>query len=148
MSGLLLHSPAAIVADLLVQLGLGIDFDSSGDWKVFISGEPPDPDRIITVFDDPGRDSGRTHPQGVRLEHHGIRIQIRADTHAVGYPKARAIAVALDTTVYQETVTIDGTVYQVHSISRTSDVLALGKDAGSRRNLFSITAIAALFTAP
>lgn len=138
MPGALAHSPADIVRKLLIVLELGSEQASGEPWPVFAAGEPDKPDSAITVYDTTGVKQGRIM-QGETQERHGVQVRIRAANHTGGYGKARAIAVALDEDVYQETVTIGNARYLVHSISRTSDVLALGKESpNSKRSLFTV----------
>lgn len=140
MPGTLLHSPADIVRRVLIAASLGTDPPNTS-WPIYAGSEPDSPDSVITIYDTTGVDSGRTAPDRERQEHHGIQVRIRAPNHRDGYVKSRAIAVGLDT-IYQSSVTIDGTTYLVHSITRTSDVIPLGKEApSSKRRLFTINAL-------
>jgi hypothetical protein len=141
MSGLLAHSPADVIGQLLVALGLGTDPTAGGAWPVYVSDEPDSPDSCLTVFDTSARDRGRLMATGQRVEMHGFQVRVRSTTHPVGYTKARAVAVALDEDVYQTAVTLGGHVYMVHSVSRSSDVIPLGKELPrSERSIFTINA--------
>ena len=142
MSGALTHSPADIVRTRLIELTLGTNPASNTAWPIFVSSEPDTPDNCITIYDTLGRDQGRVMWTGERQEMHGIQVRIRSQTHALGYTKARAIAVALDESIESDLVTIDATDYCLHSITRTSDVLALGlQKPASRRYLFTVNAL-------
>lgn len=139
MAGPLSHSPAAIVRKMLVDLGLG-NAHTSLTWPVFVSAEPDMPDNAITVYDTAGRDHGRVM-QGERQGMRGVQVRVRATHPAIGYAKADAVAMALDG-VYQRAVSVDGAAYQVHAITRTGDISALGKEApDSRRSLFTLNAL-------
>lgn len=143
MPGLLLHSPANIVKNLLVSLGMGVDPITPPAiplaWSVFVNSRPQTPDNLIVVYDAEGREHGRAHVSGERQLHHGVQIELRSDTYRVGYERVRAMAVSLDQDVYQETVTIAGVDYRVHAITRTSDVSSIGKESPtSKRNIFHI----------
>jgi hypothetical protein len=82
---------------------------------------------------------------GEMFSHPGVQVRVRAATHAAGFAKAEAVARALDEDVYDERVTVDGTAYLLHSVSRTADVFALGKDTPtSKRSVFTINALVAL----
>lgn len=143
----LTHSPAQIVARLLATLGLGAypDGTNAQTWPVYAAGEPDAPDSVITVYDTDGRGHGRSQIDGERQQHHGIQVRVRAGTHALGWPKAQAVAEALDTAVYDAPVTVGGRNYLVHAITRTTDVLALGKgEAGTRRSVFTVNALVSL----
>ena len=82
---------------------------------------------------------------GQRQEHPGFQIGVRAANHQTGYVKAKAIAIALDEDVKYTGVTVSATTYIVYAVSRSSDVLALGKETpNSKRDLFTINATASL----
>lgn len=145
-SGTLEHSPADILGQLLVLMGVGTEPTDDLSWPVYVANEPDLPDNCITVYDTAGRDDGRMQVSGERAEHHGVQVRIRSTTHPIGYLKAREVAVALDEDVYQEGVTFDsGESYTVHSVSRTGDVLPLGKESPtSERRLFTVNAVICL----
>jgi hypothetical protein len=147
MPGTLLYSPADVIRQMFIDLQQGSDPAGNTAWPVYAADEPSTPDNVITVYDTDGRDDGRTMPDGERQEHHGFQVRVRADDHPTGYAKARAIAVALDQSVTQRSVNLAGGQgthgYVVWSVSRTSDVLALGKEApDSRRKLFTVNGVA------
>ena len=145
MSGTLTHSPADVVRNLLIGLGFGTTPSDAGSWPIYVASEPNTPDSVITVFDTVGTDSGREMVLGERQEHHGIQIRIRDAEHADGYTKARVIAVALDETIVNNTSNVSSTGYTVYAITRTSDVLAIGKETPtSKRSIFTINALVAL----
>ncbi len=145
MSGSLSHSPADIVRRLLIDLSQGTDPSDGGSWPIFTGAESDTPDNAITIYDAASILGGRTQIDGEVQEHYGFRVRVRAVSHAVGDAKARAIAIVLDETVYQDTVTIGAIQYLVQAVSRKSGVLRLGKEVpGSRRHLFTINAVVAL----
>lgn len=130
MPGPLTHSPSDIVAQLIIDLGLGSlpNYATNPSWPVFSHNEPDQPDNAITIYDTVGKKNGRTNPDHEIQEHHGIQVRIRSALSDVGYTKARAIAIALDEQVYRESVTIDSTTYCVQCFNRTGDIIAFGKD--------------------
>lgn len=152
MPGTLTHSPARVVRQMLVDLGLGVagDYDQTGrytggDWPVFAASEPDLPDECLTVYDTTPIDDGSIMIDGERQEHQGVQIRVRAREHDAGWLKARAVAVALDESVYDETVTIDGTTYLVMSANRQGGIAVLGKEPTSRRNLFTLNALVTMY---
>ena len=55
------------------------------------------------------------------------------------------INVIIDEDIYLDHVTIDGTTYLVHALTRQGGILPLGKDSpSSHRSLFTLNAIVAL----
>ena len=145
MSGSLDHSPSQIIRQMLVDLSLGTLPSEDDDWPIFATNEPDTPDSVITVYDTLGKLDGRTQVDGKLQIHHGFQVRIRDANTRNGYSKANAIAIALDESTYQETVTISDSIYLVHSVSRTTDVLPIGKETPtSKRNIFTINATATL----
>lgn len=145
MSGLLDHSPADVVRQLLVDLSLATTPEDGGAWPAYVGRVPDSPDEAMILTDTAGIDHGRTAPDGVRHEHHGFQIMLRARTHEDGYPKARAVAVALDEDVSLASVVVRSATYLVHTITRTTDVIPLGRESpASDRRLFTINALVAL----
>ncbi len=145
MSGSLAHSPAQIVARLLIDLGLGTAPAASGSWPVYYSNEPSGPDNCVTVYDTVGRIEAMSQTDGEVQEYHGFQVRVRSATQALGYARARAIAVALDQGVDKKLVAISTSAYLVYSVIRTGDLSGLGTESPtSQRRLFTINAVAAL----
>ena len=151
MSQPLWHSPADIVRELLVQLGMGSDptVSPGSPWPVYASAEPQSPDNCITVFDTQGTDDGRTM-HGFKPDHFGIQVRVRAADHPTAWQKADAqIRVALcegvDDSSLPQTVTLTiplpMTRYTVPNFARIGQCLALGKEApNSRRSIVTLNA--------
>lgn len=147
MSGLLAHSPADVVRQVLIDLGLGSDPDADppADWPVFAAGEPASPDEVVTVYNTSGRDGGRTAPDGERQEHHGLQVRVRSRSPARGAAKANALAVGLDQQVWNRAVAVDAARYVVRAVTRTGGLLDLGEDdPNSKRFLITFNALVAL----
>lgn len=141
------HSPADVLRTLLIQLGLGGDPAALPlpPWPVYVASEPGEPDQVLTCYDTAGRDLGRLMPTGERVEMHGVQVRVRAGTHAAGWQKAQALAVALDEDVYRQTVTLAGTTYLVQEVQRAGTVLSLGRDApASARRIFTLNCLLSL----
>ncbi len=138
----LLHSPANVLAQLLVDMGQGTAPEESDAWPVYTAKEPNLPDNCITCYDTSPREDGRVHTDGERQEHQGVQVRVRARTHPAGYAKIRALATALDQYVYQALVSLDGAEYLLWSVSRTGGILSLGVDSpNTRRVLFTLNAV-------
>lgn len=144
MPNTLSHSPADIVAQLLIRDSIGADPDVSplGSWPVYVGGEPNTPDNCLTVYDTAGSDDGSSMIDGELFGHSGVQIRIRAKDHRTGWTKADALQTHLAEGVLDEIVTVQSTTYLVHCFARIGDVLALGKDAPtSKRSLFTVNAL-------
>lgn len=155
MPGLLQHSPARIIGQLLVDNGYGTDPENTvgGEWPVYIGGDPDRPDNTIKIIDTQGRDNGYLQT-GELEEWHGLQITIRCTDYELGRYKAHQIATFLDA-VLNEAVNVDDAAptgtgtdvasYKVTSVVRTSGPISLGTDTpGGRRQLFTTNILASL----
>lgn len=138
MSGPLVHSPAAILRQLLIDLTQGTTPSDNDSWPMHYSSEPDTPDNAITVYDTAGTPDGRTMIDGRVHEHSGAQVRVRAQSESVGFTKAQAIATAMAEDVSYAGVIVESTSYKVDAISRISGPLSLGKEPGSKRNIFTI----------
>lgn len=135
------YSPADITSRVLIALGVLSAPDDGLSWPCFVNGEPPDPDNIVTVYDTAGSDDGRSMIDGSVLGHYGINIRIRATKHTTGWNKARTIFDAISNDVYQHIVTIGAVSYLVWCFSKIGDILSVGKEPNSQRNIFTLNAL-------
>jgi hypothetical protein len=144
MPGALVHSPADILARLLVELGVGVlSPGTRTEWPISIDNEPTDPDNVITVYNVMGQKNGRTQFDGEIQEYHGIQLRVRGATSSVMYTKARALAIIIDQTILNNGITIAGTRYCVHNVSRQGDIIPIGKDASTptKRSICTINCL-------
>ena len=151
MSNNLTHSPAQIIRDLLVDLGLGTLPSDGGSWPIYNNNTPDSPDSVITITDTVGTSDGRTHTDGEAQEHPGFQVAVRNDSPQGGWEKMNAIRVALSETISRNELSITDNVgtgtssYIVYAVSKLGGIFALGKDTPtSKRNLFTLNAVVAL----
>lgn len=142
MSGLLNHDPSDIVRWLLIGIGQGTDPTASGAWPVCVE-EADLPDSLIVVSDTQGRMDGRIMHTGEQDSHPGVQVKVRAATRRLARAKANQVAIALDEGVLRNAVTIGANTYCVQSVSRTGDILSIGKEvgSGSKRSLYTINCV-------
>lgn len=141
-----LHSPADILATLLVTGGEGGDQSLTPlpAWPVYVMDEPGSPDNVLTVFDTSPVTNGRRMVDGVRVQHWGLQVRIRATTPLLGWAKAQSLGVFLDEVVKQSPVQLGTSRYLVEAISLTS-LLSLGKETPtSKRVLYTINCLASM----
>ena len=83
MSGVLTHSPAQIIQQLFVDLGIGTLPETDSDWPISATQEidgDTAPDDVITIYDTAARRDGRIMDDGVVVEHYGIQAKVRSRT--------------------------------------------------------------------
>lgn len=148
MSGQLNHSPGVILQQLLIDLLLGTVATDNLAWPVFYSVMPNAPDNAISVHDTTGRMQGRDHNSGEMTEKYGFQVRVRCGSRSTGDTKAQAIGYALDTGVNRTSVTVGSDTYLVQSITRTTPVLSIGLEQGSRNRLWTLNAVASITIQP
>ena len=135
------HSPARILAQLLVDQGLVTAHDAGGAWPVY-TGVLPDgsgiPDDAVAVYDVAGVKDGRLL-SGPGVGHPGVTVRVRSIGYAAGWAKGQEIAAALEA-VARAGVTIETTDYVIQNASPTAPLLHTGfeRRGQARRPLFSL----------
>lgn len=141
MPGLLLHSPAHILSQWIIDSGLGSDGGNYPltTWPVFYGDRMPDsPDKIINIIDSDGLLGLRIQFDGSRDELHGFSMAVRSPERE-GWAKARQIRVALDQ-IYMAHVTVEDIIYIIHSSALVSDVVSSGKEpTPTKRSVFNVS---------
>lgn len=144
MSGVLHHPPSDVIQQLLIDLAQASLVGDAEAWPVYALQMPDTPEDCVCVYDTEGVLDGTVMNDGTECEHYGIQIRVRSEGAVDGYVKATQIKRALDRGVNRNTVTLDVDDYTVHAVKRTSGVLPIGMDPGSRRRNWTINAIVAL----
>lgn len=144
MSGLLTHSPGYVVRKALVDLALGTLPSASSTWPIHTGNLPDKPDNSVLITETAGRIDGRDHTSGETQEHQGIQIMVRSDRFSSAWTKAANIAKTIDEDIARTTVVISASTYELLAITRTSGPINLGKEEGSKRQIFTINAIVSL----
>lgn len=144
MAGALTHSPARVVAKLLVDMGQASDGTaaSPGTWPAFWGKERDTPDECMTLRDTAPREHARDAWPGGYLQDEGVQLRVRSRTHAVGWAKGSAVLEALNSVAHQTvTVTDPGQParsYDVWTVDRQGGLIHLGKETPtSARDVFT-----------
>ena len=142
MPGPLQHAPSDLVRHALIDLGIG-SFPPATPWPISSGEEPAHPDNVVTIYDVRGRDHGRNMVDWERAEHHGIQVRVRCLHYAVGYRKARQIAIAFDTEIFRQVIIPEPDyLYFIHNVTRTTDVVYIGKASKDDNHLiFTVNAL-------
>jgi hypothetical protein len=139
MSGTLSHTPAQVIRQLMIDLGLGAN--GGLVWPIYAEESPDKPDNCITVRTTGEVSQGRFQIGGEEQTAYSLQIIVRALHHQLGATKVNAIKVTLSQSVQltNTTVTDDessGTAtqtYTVYSISRRSGPFFLSAPPSDRK---------------
>lgn len=140
-SSLLEASPSSILAAYIIntldKMSWSIEKDN---WPLFVSSMP-DGDNVENdcgaIYDTAGVLDGR-QMDGKVPQHQGLQLRIRSQSYEVGYAKAEDIALELDE-VANVSLTIDAGEYEIQNVSRTTPIVFLGPEVGTkRRYLFTV----------
>src|SRR6266852_910018 len=141
MSSTLGHSPARIVAALLISAGQGSDptLAPLQDWPCYATNEPSDVDDILVVRDTVGRHDGRLMIDGSQQEHHGFQLAVRASDHDIGWVKANAVKIFMTEAAYQAEVIIGTHNYLIWCFSNVQLIDVTGRQTPkTKRTLITI----------
>lgn len=139
-------SPAEVIRSLLVQRGVGVfpgieqktPFDITV--QIHVGSMPDNINICLCVYDNAGIVESRNMWTGKIMEHPGIKIMARGERYQdndIIYLAAKA----LDTMITGSEVKMrNKIVAQLHSVYRTSNVLHLGEEKGTRRHLWAFNA--------
>ena len=137
-------SAAEIIRSMLVDLGLGTDPSSQGLWPIFVSNEPNRPDNCITIYDTASSDDGRSMVDGELFSHEGLQVRVRSVDYPTGYTKANSIRTALAKSINFRTTYIDSQGYLVYCCSKIGNVLPIGTEQTSKRQLFTLNCLVSM----
>jgi hypothetical protein len=145
--GSLQDSPADVIAQILINMGLVADPDSSSssnpDWLISVDQELAVPDDVIEIHNTAGIQSGRVQITGQMSELYGIQFMVRAVDSRIAFAMMNQLAVIVDQQIYRVTVPMNsGKSYFLDSITRTGTPIALGKEAPlTKRYIYTLNAI-------
>ena len=137
MTTLLLHPPAEILVQLLVDAGQVAAYDAT-PWPMFWDQEPDSPDNCVTAFGTAGIVDGVSQIDGEIWEHHGFQLRVRSSKPADGYAKIAALRSYMSKSVSYQLVNVAGTQYTVYALVMRQAIMPLGKDTPhSKRSIFT-----------
>ena len=131
-------SPASILAYYIINTLAKMTDPSDGSaFPLWISHMQDKPSNAGAIYDTSGILEQR-QMSGLVPIHQGIQIRIRTVRYETGYAKIEDIASALDE-VFDETVEISPEEYVIQNISKTTPIIPLGIEVGTKRRfLFTI----------
>jgi hypothetical protein len=144
MSNLLVHTPAEVLQQLLIDLAQASSVDDDVAWPVYSPTLPDTPSNAMVVADTLGTLDGRMQFDGEWDEGFGYQIRIRSKGPVDGYVKAQEVASAMDKGVNRNEVELGVYTYRVNSIHRTTTILRLGKELTTDRYNWTINGVASI----
>jgi hypothetical protein len=133
------ESPAAIIAQFLIDEGIMTVPENDDLWPLYISMLPSLKGDCGAIYDTQGTKDGK-QMRGKYVGHPGVMIKIRSEEYITGWDKINDIGKALDVLTAQE-VTIDDASFVIKNVSRIGDIGKLGIEPETRKNLFSLNCI-------
>ena len=144
---LLEASPASIIAAYLIDEKAKMSRPTDNDvWPLYVSSMP-DGENVEQdcgcVYDTSGVKDGR-YMRGAVVMHQGIQIRMRSRVYETGYAKIEALASELDS-IARYSITIDVGTFLIENASRSTDIVPLGVEPGTRRSyLFTVNYLLSL----
>lgn len=140
-SNQLLASPAYVLAQYIISVltTMTTPTDNS-DWPLYVNHMPDGggvKDDCGVVYDTTGVKDGRLMT-GLVPQHFGIQLRIRSLGNQAGYVKIEDLAADMDEVLNGE-ISLGSGDYLIQNVSRTSPVISLGIEGGTKRRfLFTI----------
>lgn len=145
MSLVMAHSPADIIRNMLIALGIGTEPVDEGAWPVSAYSEKDTPDAVITVYNTPGVVDGKTGATNDIFEHYGYQIRVRATKNPTAAVKIYQMDQTLGDVLMQQ-VNVDDKVYIVCAVVRKGAIVDGGKESPtSQRNFYTLNAVSAIY---
>lgn len=152
MSTPLSHGVNRIIAQLLIDLGVGVavptdETELLSDWTTFVGMEPTSPDNCLTVYSTQGVDGPR-EMYGTLHTKHGFQVRIRAATQEAGELKGHEVRRQLAENVNQRQVSVVDTLatvsYVLPCIARIGQLLDNGREPHTNRRIYTLNATASI----
>ena len=135
---LLAHTPAEILAQLVIDRGKVHAYDANDSWPVYIHALPDGnsvSNTIVAVYNTAGVIHGKDS-DGTQYQHHGVQMRLRGFDQKTAYLKLQGVVEDL---LRQHNVKvepdIDGEIYTVHSITQASDIVPILVDDKNRSHI-------------
>jgi hypothetical protein len=124
-------SPAKVIQRVLVSNGVAA---VGGQWPIYIGYLPDDAtDQSMAVYNTAGTVDGRDMRLGNKIIHPGVEVRIRSQGYEIAFNKAVEVARLFDS-VKQLVIDVEGVIYRIQNISRTSDIQYMGvEEIGDRK---------------
>jgi len=136
----LLMTPVSILAAYIIEtLGKMTDASDKSEWPLYKTSMPTGDNVEINcgaLYNTTGMNESRLMT-GLVVTHPGIQLRIRSSTSEIGWVKIEDIADALDK-VENVDIVVKGKTYRIQNASRTSPIVPLGQEIGTRRYLFTV----------
>jgi len=131
----LLTSPAVILRAYITETLATMTLPTAKTtWPLYV-GHFPDGGNVKTnagcVYDTSGVNDLR-QMNGFVPQHFGIQLRIRSRDYEDGWAKIEDVAEELDT-ANNESITINSIEYEIQNLSRSTPILALGVEPGTKR---------------
>ena len=134
-SNILQKTPASILAYYIINDLEKMSDPSDGDsWPLFTARLPDGPQvetNCGAVYDTSGIQGSKCMYGTVEVKP-GVQLRLRGDDYDECYTKIESIALVLDD-VFSVTVTIGSSIYLIQNINRTTPIVYIGTDAGTKR---------------
>jgi len=132
---MILIPPSKVIQQYLLDMGVGV-VPGTGDWQMFISHLPDQPNNAACVYDLDVVADGRVS-NGERIEHPACQIRVRGKDYSTAWSKGIEVRDALDA-IRNTVVVVVADNFLVHNFMRTSSLIPLGVDPDTRLVNFTL----------
>jgi len=142
----MIHTSAEILAHYLISIGI-FDMPSHGaSWPLYVAFLPAreNGNDSAVITETTGVLDGR-YSDGIYVEHYGSQLRVRSFSYSAGFLKAVEASQKLNAILNMQ-VSLDGVLYRIKNVSRTSSVIPLGVEENGRGFSFSVNFLTTITT--
>lgn len=109
-------------------------------WVCYTNGMPDKPDNCVALFDGTPKLDGRIMRTGEVVRHPGLIVRIRAVDYDTGFNFGQLLIGYFDEVIglTPALVTLDSVTYNIRNVSRKTDLVPLGEEKNTRRQIFTL----------
>lgn len=149
MSDTLNHTCGHVIANMLADKHVvnlpTVPPAALGDWPCYVDLFPDQPDNAVIITNTEDVMQGREQFGGAMQLHYGFQVQTRSKFPAEARDKLNRILWLFDQDIQNTHVAFDGSVYEIHAVTRRSGIIPLGPEVGATtRRLFALNAIVSI----
>ena len=128
----LTDTPASVIANYITGMALMTVPSASGDWPLYVSNLPDQPDSAGAVLNTTPVKDGRAMQGGGIVQHYGVQITVRSLDEEIGWDKCNILAGQLAAVHNAETI-LNGDTYIIRNVTMVGGVNSLGVEPGTKR---------------
>ena len=142
----MIHTSAEILAQYMMDVGIFEMPSQAASWPLYVAFLPASEEgKDSAVFTETTGVLDGRYSDGIYVEHYGSQLRVRSFSYSAGFLKAVEASQKLNAILNMQ-VSLDGVLYRINNVSRTSSVIPLGVEENGRGFSFSVNFLTTITT--